>query len=167
MRGKCQYAAGRLQGVVAETRSRLASHPIDDARLYERIRARLGHLADHAGAVEVEVRDGEVKLSGEVSEAEAQSVPRALGRMPGAQDRETVAGLFTAFEQSDQPGGVVVLHQDIGGEQRHGVRGVGHEVHLVPRERRVGTDAPDLICGPCPGDGRVATGSGPIVTLAY
>ena len=83
VRGKCNHVAGRLQGVVAETRSRLASHPIDDARLYERIRARLGHLMEHAGAIEVEVRNGEVKLSGEVSEAEAQSVPRALGRMPG------------------------------------------------------------------------------------
>lgn len=98
VRGKCQHAADRLQGVVAETRSKLASHPIDDARLHERIRARLGHLVEHAGAVEVEVRDGEVKLSGEVSEAEAQSVPRAIGRMPGV---SSVESALTVGESSD------------------------------------------------------------------
>ncbi len=105
VRGKCQYAAGRLQGVVAETRSRLASHPIDDVRLYERIRARLGHLVEHAGAVDVEVRDGTVTLSGEVSEAEAQSVPRAVGRMPGVASVESSLSVREQSSTDDQDSG--------------------------------------------------------------
>ncbi len=104
VRGKCQYAAGRLQGVVAETRSRLASHPIDDARLYERIRARLGHLVEHAGAVDVEVRDGVVKLSGEVSEAEAHSVPRAISRMPGVVSLESALAMAADAGGGDPAG---------------------------------------------------------------
>ena len=102
VRGKCQYAAGRLQGAVAETRSRLASHPIDDARLHERIRARLGHLVEHAGAVEVEVQDGRVTLSGEVSDAEAQSVPRAIGRMPGVVSVESALAARPSASGPDQ-----------------------------------------------------------------
>lgn len=98
VRGKCQHAAGKLQGVIAQTRSQLASHPIDDSRLHERIRARLGHLVEHAGAVEVQVESGTVTLTGEVTEAESHSVPRAVGRMPGVasvESRLTVRGEST------------------------------------------------------------------------
>lgn len=101
VRGKCQHAAGRLQGVISETRSQLASHPIDDSRLHERIRARLGHLVDHAGAVEVQVQAGTVTLTGEVSEAEAQSAARAIGRMPGV---ASVENRLTIREESPSGG---------------------------------------------------------------
>ena len=76
-------------------------------RLHDRIRSRLGHLVEHAGAVEVRVQSGTVTLSGEVSDAESESLPRAIGRMPGVASVEsalTVRKQAPAEEQEQASG---------------------------------------------------------------
>lgn len=82
-RGKVRRAADRAQGVVAETRSRVAGQPVDDARLHERIRARLGHLVERPATIDVAVDDGHVVLTGQALEAELHTLPAAVSRLQG------------------------------------------------------------------------------------
>lgn len=84
-RGKVRRAADHAQGVVAETRSRVAGQPVDDARLHERIRARLGHLVERPSAIDVAVDDGNVVLEGQALEGELQMLAKAVSRLQGVQ----------------------------------------------------------------------------------
>lgn len=74
----------RVSGVAA----RLLGHfvvqpePIDDV-LVERVRARLGRLVSHPGAIHVEARHGTVTLSGPIFEAELEQVLKAVAAVPG------------------------------------------------------------------------------------
>jgi len=88
-RGKLRRAADRAQGVVAETRSRVAAHPVDDSRLHERVRAKLGHLVERPAAIDVAVEDGNVVLAGEALEQELQALPAAVSRLQGVASVES------------------------------------------------------------------------------
>lgn len=90
VRGKTKRAADRLRGVAARTRSSLASEPIDDDLLHERIRARLGRLVEHPHNVEVHVRDGRVQLKGHVAEEEFHDLLHTVSSMRGVQDLESL-----------------------------------------------------------------------------
>lgn len=95
VRGKSRRAAGRVRGVVARTRSRIFPEPVDDGQLHERIRAKLGHLVTHPGAVKVEVHEGRVMLSGTASGKEIDNLVDAVAAMPGVEaidNRLTVEG---------------------------------------------------------------------------
>ena len=82
-RSRARHAADRIEGSLAEGRAHLATEPVDDVTLHERIRARLGHVVDHASDVEVVVQDGHVVLSGSASAAEIGDLLEAVRAVPG------------------------------------------------------------------------------------
>jgi osmotically-inducible protein OsmY len=85
-RSRSKRVADRLQGAVARTRARVANAPVDDDRLRERIRSRLGRLVQHPGAVEVQVRDGHVVLGGTAPMDEIDRLVEAVAGMPGVEE---------------------------------------------------------------------------------
>lgn len=64
----------RAAGAAHEAKARLTPERPDDDVLAERVRARLGHLTDHAHAIRVRVHDGEVELAGPVFGAERPAI---------------------------------------------------------------------------------------------
>jgi hypothetical protein len=78
--------AHRAQGIAAEARSRLGGAPVDDARLIERVRARLGRVTSHPRAIDIDARNGEVTLRGPILAAEVAGVFRAVARVRGVRD---------------------------------------------------------------------------------
>ena len=61
--------------------------PQSDARLRDDIRARLGRLVSHPRAIDVQVEDGVVRLSGDVLSAEREGLLEQVIAMPGVQMR--------------------------------------------------------------------------------
>lgn len=95
VRMKSKRAADRMRGVVARTRSRIFPEAVDDEQLHERIRAKLGHLVTHPGAVKVEVHEGRVTLVGTAPGKEIDDLVDAVAAMPGVEaidNRLTVEG---------------------------------------------------------------------------
>ena len=76
----------RARGLVAETRSRFASHEADDPVLVARIRTALGRVASHPRAIEVTAEDGRVTLSGVALRSEAEKILDAARGVPGVSD---------------------------------------------------------------------------------
>jgi hypothetical protein len=93
----------RARGVVAELRSRLSHTSISDRVLHERVRARIGSVIGHAGAIDVEVEDGRVTLRGPILAGEVDRLLRRVRAIRGA--REVVDRL----EVHDTPGQVSAL----------------------------------------------------------
>lgn len=88
---KRKWMAGRVKGLTAAARTRLSPQPVDDDLLYERIRARLGHVVTHPGAVVVAVEDGVVYLAGRLPDDEAEALLTAVAAIHGV--REVQDGL--------------------------------------------------------------------------
>jgi hyperosmotically inducible periplasmic protein len=82
-RGKAKRATDRLHGVAARTRARMRREPVDDERLHERVRARLGRVVAHPRDIEVKVRDGRVVLSGHASRSEMDALVEAVAAIGG------------------------------------------------------------------------------------
>lgn len=82
-RARSKRAADRMKGAVARTRAAVAAEPVDDERLHDRIRAKLGHLIEHPSAVEVAVQEGRVVLSGRVDAEELDDLLDAVRSMLG------------------------------------------------------------------------------------
>jgi hypothetical protein len=93
----------RARGVVAELRGRLSSVPVDDEVLRERVRARIGSLVGHPGAVEVGVVDGTVTLRGPVLADEVEGLVRRVRGVRGVRDT------INQLDVHDEPGGVPAL----------------------------------------------------------
>ena len=90
----------RARGVVAELRGRLTNAPVSDDVLRERVRARIGLVVGHAGALEVVVMDGVVTLRGPVLAKEVDELMRRVQAVPGV--RQTIDQL----DVRDNPGRV-------------------------------------------------------------
>ena len=73
----------KARGLVAGTRSALASAPVGDMQLHDRIRSRLGRLVDDPGAVEVDVQAGNVVLRGTASSDEIDDLLTTVAAMRG------------------------------------------------------------------------------------
>lgn len=97
----------RMTGITADFRSMVLSKPVTDEVLPERVRSRIGRVSQHAGAIEVNVDQGRVTLSGPVLAHEARDVVRAAESVPGVQ------GVFDRLESHQEPGNVPGLQ---GGE---------------------------------------------------
>jgi osmotically-inducible protein OsmY len=82
---KSKRAADRVQGVAARTRARMSPEPVDDEQLHERIRSRLGRVVEQPSAVEVQVRDGYVVLSGSAHDDEIDELVRTVASIPGVE----------------------------------------------------------------------------------
>lgn len=83
VRAKSHRAADRARGMLARARSTLADAPVDDDRLHERIRARLGRVVAHPGQVNVDVNHGHVVLRGRASPGEIETLTETLSVMRG------------------------------------------------------------------------------------
>lgn len=73
----------RARGIVAATRGRLSSESVDDATLVERVRAKLGRVCSHPRAIDVEARDGEVTLRGQILADEVSDLLAAAAAVRG------------------------------------------------------------------------------------
>lgn len=82
---RSRRAANRMLGVLARARSRLSHPTVDDDTLHARIRARLGHIIERPGAVEVKVNDGHVELTGSASATEVDALVDSVAEMQGVE----------------------------------------------------------------------------------
>jgi uncharacterized membrane protein len=76
-------ARHRARGTFAASRSWLHRTAPDDRVVEERVRAHLGRLSAHPGAIEVSSSDGYVRLGGHILEQELAKVLVGLERVPG------------------------------------------------------------------------------------
>lgn len=90
----------RARGVVAELRSRLVNVEVSDAVLHERVRARIGSVLGHAGAIEAGVVDGRVSLRGPVLADDVDRLVRRVRSVPGVRE------VINQLDVHDEPGGV-------------------------------------------------------------
>ena len=74
----------RMSGVAARTLDRLIAEPSpSDDVLAQRVRARLGRLVSHPGAIDVIANNGAVTLSGPIFEAEVEQTLEGVGAVAG------------------------------------------------------------------------------------
>ncbi|HLG57537.1 MAG TPA: BON domain-containing protein [Vicinamibacterales bacterium] len=79
----------RLSGLAARTLDRVIEDPApSDEVLAERVRARLGRLVSHPGAIDVRASHGKVTMSGHVFEAEVEQLLRGVGDVAGVTEIE-------------------------------------------------------------------------------
>jgi BON domain len=95
--------ANRTTGIVAATRARWRSDHVDDRRLLERVRAKLGRACSHPRAIEVEVADGTVTLRGPILADEIDNLLATIRGVPG------VASVTNALEAHQSAEGVPAL----------------------------------------------------------
>jgi hypothetical protein len=95
--------SNRAAGSVAEARRRFRSdQPADDV-LVERVRAELGRIISHPRAIDVEARNGTVRLCGPILTHEVSSLLRTVESVPG------VRNIDNQLEPHDQPGNIPSL----------------------------------------------------------
>lgn len=92
--------SNRARGVVAELRSRLVNLEVSDGVLQERVRARIGSVVGHAGAIEAGVVDGRVTLRGPVLADDVDRLVRRVRSVPGVRE------VLNQLDIHDEPGGV-------------------------------------------------------------
>lgn len=102
--------ANRARGIAAATRGRVWREDIDDRRLLERVRSRLGRVCSHPRAVDVEVQDGEVTLRGPVLANEVRRMLDTAASVRGVQ------AIINRLEPHDSSAGIPSLQ----GEGRAG-----------------------------------------------
>jgi hypothetical protein len=90
----------RARGVVAELRSRLVNVEVSDGVLHERVRARIGSVVGHAGAIEASVTEGCVTLRGPVLADDVDRLVRRVRSVPGVRE------VINQLDVHDEPGGV-------------------------------------------------------------
>jgi hypothetical protein len=95
--------AHRTRGIVAAARGRWSREPVSDGVLIERVRAKLGRVTAHPGAIHVEARDGEVTLRGPILAHEVDHVISTASRVSG------VATVINELEPHDAAEGVPSL----------------------------------------------------------
>ena len=108
----------RLKGWIAHTRSQLTgtARPHSDAQLCERIRAQLGRLVTHPGAIHVDATEGRVCLRGHVLQHEVDGLLSAVSAMQG------VHAVDNQLSVHESPQGIPELqgaHRLQGGPARH------------------------------------------------
>lgn len=93
----------RARGVVAELRGRLRREQVGDDVLRERVRARIGSVVGHAGAIETDVADGLVTLRGPVLREELDGLMRRVQTVRGVRD------VVNQLDVHEVPGNVPAL----------------------------------------------------------
>lgn len=83
VRNKTRRAADRTRGALARARSALSNAPVSDDQLRDRIRARLGHMVEHPGQLNVDVQHGFVVLRGHAAIDEIEELNTRLPQMHG------------------------------------------------------------------------------------
>ncbi|MGH7768321.1 MAG: SRPBCC family protein [Candidatus Binatia bacterium] len=90
----------RAQGLAAEARSLLSREQPRDEVLAYRVRSKLGFLVSHPSAIDVDVQDGTVILSGPVLKHEVDRLLKGVGAMRG------VKKVDNRLEAHESAGGV-------------------------------------------------------------
>lgn len=85
---RSKHAADRMQGAAARVRARMDDRPLSDHQLHERIRSKLGRLVEHPHQVTVEVMEGQVVLSGPISDDESEQLIDTVAEMQGVESVE-------------------------------------------------------------------------------
>jgi gas vesicle protein len=75
--------ANRSRGIASAARTRWSGERVDDWRLVERVRAKLGRVSSHPRAIDVDARDGEVTLRGPILADEVDDVLGMAASIPG------------------------------------------------------------------------------------
>ena len=98
-----RHMRNRTSGFAAETGSYLQYEEVDDKRLAERVRAKLGRVCSHPRAVDVYVHDGEVTLIGPALADEVREMLSAAASVRG------VHAVINELEPHEAPEGVPSL----------------------------------------------------------
>ncbi len=88
----------RAQGLAAEAGSRLRSDTADEVVVEARVRAELGRLVSHPGAIQVAAQDGRVTLGGPVLAHEVDPLLKGVQSVPGVQ------AVVNSLEVHEAPG---------------------------------------------------------------
>jgi uncharacterized membrane protein len=88
----------RTRGIMAEMRSRVGGGEVPDEQLAERVRSRLGWAVSHTGAIDVQVLQGKVTLSGAVLEREYIRLLRTVWAVRGVVDVEDRLAVYENAE---------------------------------------------------------------------
>jgi len=89
--------AHRATGILHEARGRMESEEIDDERLVERVRAKLGRVCSHPRAIDVMASGGDITLRGPILASEVENVLSCVGSVRGVQ---TVSNQLEPHETS-------------------------------------------------------------------
>lgn len=73
----------RTRGVAAATRSRFSAEDVEDERLRERVKSKLGRICSHPRAIDVQVQDGHVTLRGAILSEEVTGVLTRISTVHG------------------------------------------------------------------------------------
>jgi hypothetical protein len=73
----------RTRGIAAAARGRLSSQEIDNERLVERVRSKLGRVCSHPRAIDVIAGEGAVTLNGPILSHEIDRVLATIAAVPG------------------------------------------------------------------------------------
>jgi hypothetical protein len=95
--------ANRTSGTVAAARGRWTDERVDDRRLLERVRAKLGRACSHPHAIDADVADGTVTLHGPILANEVDNVLATIRSVHG------VLSVTNALETHDSAEGVPAL----------------------------------------------------------
>ena len=95
--------SNRAAGTVAEVRRRIWSDHPDDDVLVQRVRAELGRVVSHPGAITVEAHNGTVRLCGPILSHETDSLLRAVQSVSG------VSSVDNQLEPHDEAGNIPSL----------------------------------------------------------
>jgi hypothetical protein len=128
----------RARGLAHEAVARVERDHAPDEVVVERVRAKLGRLTAHAGAIRVASHEGRVELSGPVFSAEHARVLRGVRLVRG------VKGLDDRLEPHETAEGVPALH---GGGPGPGPRFEPLQRHWAPRTRLLACAAGALLVG--------------------
>jgi uncharacterized membrane protein len=97
----------RTRGVVLESFRKVRPGTVDDTKLVERVRAALGRVCSHPGAVRVSARDGVVMLQGAILIDEVKRVVQSIGRVRGVHGVDNrLAPYAEARNHPDLQGGI-------------------------------------------------------------
>jgi hypothetical protein len=91
----------RTQGVVSSVQSRFSSEPVDDTKLVERVRAKLGRVVSHPGAIHVTAQNGTVTLSGPILTHELPELLACANTVAGV--NEVINNLEAHNEAENHP----------------------------------------------------------------
>jgi hypothetical protein len=110
--------ANRTRGIAAATRARLGHEEVDDWRLVERVRARLGRVVSHPRAIDVHVSNGAVTLIGPILAGEVDRVVSAVASVRGVEavlnelePHESAAGVPSLQGGGRVPGRLDILQR--------------------------------------------------------
>ena len=116
----------RTSGTAASMRGPFRHEPVDDQLVVDRVRAKLGRLVSHPHAIEVTSTNCIVRLRGPILEREADSLTRAVRRVPGVDD------VIDDLDRHENAGNVPALQ---GGRPPVGERFDAFRPHWAPTTR--------------------------------